>query len=84
MRVLVSLSAADYELINELEKIEPRNRAARLRTLATVGLLAQKNGLENSSILNNTDEDPAKKAVPPSDDSDKRQSLKSRLVSSLS
>jgi len=42
MRVLVTVSASQPELLADLEKLDPRHRAERIRTLAFSALKAHK------------------------------------------
>lgn len=45
MRIVVDIPDAYHELIKELEGYEPRQRAGRLRMLATMGLLTLNGGV---------------------------------------
>jgi len=44
IRVVLSVSAASPELLEEMERIPVRHRAERIRALATLGLMGTKRG----------------------------------------
>ncbi len=59
IRVVLSISAASPELLEEMERIPARHRAERIRALATIGLMGTKQGagvaVGHPSVSNDAD-----------------------------
>lgn len=80
MSVLVKLNASNQELIDDLDRVAPRERAERIRMLAMMGLLAMRSrGGGNPAPEEVTTPPPA-----PAEASDAKARLKGKLLGSLS